>query len=464
MGTKFSSRTGVLLLADIVAVLNGILLAMFLRLGEEGTYYQLYENNGWLKIFFAACVWLVALYFHDLYDYQILSSRDEIFFRTIQAVGIAWVSLALIYYLIPRLEIGPGTALYAIALTLTVLLGVRLAFFYVMDHPEMGERILIVGEGPEVGDTIRAVTERRAAGYRIIGFLGDQQAGAPAAVHALPVARLGRISELERIVNDQRIDRIVVGVRQRRGVFPADALLRLRLNGDVLIDECASFYETVSGKVHLDMVRPSWLIFSQYSRNTQIKAGFRDLVHRSLAFVGLIVSLPVAVLTAILIKIESPGPIFYRQVRVGKNDRHFEVIKFRSMRSDAEAGGTPIWASPNDDRVTVVGKFIRKVRIDEIPQFWNILKGEMRFVGPRPERPHFVEQLAREIPFYEHRHLVAPGLTGWAQVKYPYGASVEDARQKLQYDLYYIKNQTLLLDLMIVLQTVKIILLGKGGR
>ena len=183
-----------------------------------------------------------------------------------------------------------------------------------------------------------------------------------------------------------------------------------------------------------------------------------------MALIGLIVSVPIAVLAAILIKIDSPGPIFYTQERVGKNDRTFVVIKFRSMRCDAEANGTPVWSSVDDERVTFVGKIIRKIRVDEIPQFWNILKGEMKFVGPRPERPHFVKQLGQSIPFYEHRHLVAPGLTGWAQVKYPYGSSLEDARQKLEYDLYYIKNQTLMLDMLIVLQTFKIILLGRGGR
>jgi sugar transferase (PEP-CTERM system associated) len=326
----------------------------------------------------------------------------------------------------------------------------------------MGERILLVGEGGEVGDTIEAAISRQLAGYRVVGFLGE----APANGHAGPVAvqQLGTIDDLESVVESERIDRIVVGVRQRRGVFPAETLLRLRLNGGVFIDECATFYERVSGRVHLDMVRPSWLIFSEHARNTQVKSAMRDLFHRLLALVGLVLSLPIALLTAVLIKLESPGPILYKQERVGKNDRRFEVIKFRSMKVDAEADGDPVWAAVNDDRVTVVGRVIRKVRIDEIPQFWNILKGEMKFVGPRPERPHFVKQLAREIPFYEYRHLVAPGLTGWAQVRYPYGASVEDARRKLEYDLYYIKNQTLVLDLLIVLQTVKIILLGRGGR
>ncbi len=180
--------------------------------------------------------------------------------------------------------------------------------------------------------------------------------------------------------------------------------------------------------------------------------------------IGLVLSLPIAILAAIAVKLDSRGPIFYKQERIGRNGRLFNVIKFRSMKIDAEADGTPIWAAPDDERTTRVGSIIRKLRIDEIPQFWNIIKGEMNFVGPRPERPHFVRQLAKEIPFYEHRHLVAPGLTGWAQIKYPYGASVADAIQKLQYDLYYIKNQSLVLDMMIVFETVKTVLFSKGGR
>ena len=238
----------------------------------------------------------------------------------------------------------------------------------------------------------------------------------------------------------------------------------MSLAGDISIEECTSFFERITGKVHVDMLRPSWLIFAGRNRESRIKGLFRELIYRILALVGLVISAPVGIVTAILIKLESRGPVFYRQERVGKNGRTFKVIKFRSMREDAEADGTPVWAADNDDRTTIVGRFIRKVRIDEIPQFWNILTGEMNFVGPRPERPHFVKQLAREISYYEHRHLVAPGLTGWAQIKYPYGASVDDARQKLQYDLYYIKNQSLTLDLVIIFETVKTVLFGRGGR
>jgi len=252
-----------------------------------------------------------------------------------------------------------------------------------------------------------------------------------------------------------------VAMGERRGQLPTTELLQLSLAGTVNIEEGASFYERVTGRVSLSMIRPSWLIFSSRGRQARISGIVRTIVHRVVALVGALVSLPIALATALVIKLESSGPILYKQERVGKNGRPFRVMKFRSMRVDAEKAG-PVWASKDDDRTTRVGRIIRKLRIDEIPQFWNILRGEMDFVGPRPERPHFVSQLAEEIPYYEQRHLIAPGLTGWAQIKYPYGASVEDARQKLQYDLYYIKNQSLVLDAIILFETIKIILFGRG--
>ena len=225
----------------------------------------------------------------------------------------------------------------------------------------------------------------------------------------------------------------------------------------------ASFYERITGRVSLSMIRPSWLIFTGPGRQKRIAAVARIAVHRLAALIGFILSLPIIIVTAILIKLDSRGPVFYKQERVGRNGRTFVLTKFRSMKVDAEKEG-PVWASKGDDRTTRVGRIIRKIRVDEIPQFWNIIKGDMNFVGPRPERPHFVAQLAEEIPYYEQRHLIAPGLTGWAQIKYPYGASIEDARQKLQYDLLYIKNHGLVFDAIILFETVKIILFGRGAQ
>lgn len=460
--TRFSSRTIWLLLADAAIIYGGIVLAMYLRLGFTGSEYQLNDNNGWEKIALASVVCLLILYFYDLYDYTIMGNRRELMLRLVQALGIAWALLALLFYFIPPLLIGRGVSVISVPLVLVLLLVWRVFIHLLTGHPEIGEKILVVGTGKSAIDTAEAVWERRDAGYRIVGFVTENGAKPHTKIGESEI--VGTVDELDSLIKTEKADRIVIAVRERRGTFPTETLLKMSLAGDVNIEECTSFFERVTGKVHIDMLRPSWLIFAGRSRDTRLKTVSREIIHRGLALLGLIISMPIAILTAILIKIESKGPIFYRQERVGKNGKIFRVIKFRSMRTDAEKDGKPVWATADDDRVTAVGRIIRKIRVDEIPQFLNIIKGEMSFVGPRPERPHFVEQLAEEIPFYEHRHLTAPGLTGWAQIKYPYGASVEDARQKLQYDLYYIKNQSLALDLVIVFETVKTVLFSKGAR
>ncbi len=468
MNRKISPRTIGLIIADIAIIFLAILLALYLRLDLDGTVYQIMENSALLKVALATVVCVTAIYFYDLYDYAVMNNRRELVFRLVQVMGIAWALLALLYYLVPPLMIGRGTLLYSVFISLLFLVTWRTLIHFLTGHPDLGEKILILGVGKTAIDTADVVMKRRDAGYRVVGFVthnGYKKTDFDAeALERCKAQILGTSEELSEIADERKIDRIVVALGQRRGNFPTDVLLRMSLENNVNIEECASFFERISGQVHLDMLRPSWLIFSGRTRDTHLTVLIRDIVNRCLALIGLVLSFPIALITAILIKLESEGDVFYRQVRVGKNGERFELIKFRSMRSDAEADGKPVWASSDDDRATMVGRVIRKIRVDEIPQFWNILKGEMSFIGPRPERPHFVAELASEMPFYDHRHLVAPGLTGWAQIKYPYGASIEDARQKLQYDLYYIKNQSLALDVIIIFETVKTVLFGRGGR
>ncbi|MCC6824147.1 MAG: TIGR03013 family PEP-CTERM/XrtA system glycosyltransferase [Acidobacteria bacterium] len=460
--SRFSSRKFWLILADAAIIYGGIILALYIRLGVDGSINELDSRNGWLKILLATSFCLLTLYFYDLYDYIVMTNRRELLLRLVQALGIAWAVLALIFYFAPPLMIGRGVSMISVPLVLVLLLGWRVMIHLLTGHPDIGEKILVVGTGKTALETAEAVWKRRDAGYRIVGFISENGAKPREKLGRSEI--LGKAPDLEDVIHNEKIDRVVIAVRERRGAFPTEALLRMSLAGDVSIEECTSFYERITGKVHVDMLRPSWLIFAGRPRESKLRSVFREAIHRMLALIGLIVSLPIALVTAALIKIESRGPVFYRQERVGKNGRVFKVLKFRSMRADAEADGMPVWAADNDDRTTRVGRVIRKIRVDEVPQFWNILKGEMNFVGPRPERPHFVKQLATEISFYEHRHLVAPGLTGWAQIKYPYGASVADAIQKLQYDLYYIKNQSLVLDMVIVFETIKTVLLSRGGR
>jgi sugar transferase (PEP-CTERM system associated) len=450
-----------LIIAEAVLVYGAMICAVYIRFGLIEGAGELLQNNGFLKAALAAFFCLAAFYLFDLYDFLVMHDRRELVLRLIQALGLAWIVLAFSFYTFPALMLGRGVSLIALPIALTLMVGWRVSIHWLLGHPDFGERILIVGSGQLAVEVAREVLDRPDAGYRIVGFVGTD---ADLLGKSLINPRvIGMTEELDAIVKREHIDRIVVAMGERRGQLPTNKLLQLSLAGQVNIEEGASFYERITGRVSLNMVRPSWLIFSGRGRSTKISEVSRNVVHWLVALMGAILSLPIVLVTAVLIKLESKGPVFYKQERVGKNGRTFVLAKFRSMRVDAEQAG-PVWASKKDNRTTRVGRVIRKIRVDEIPQFWNILKGEMSFVGPRPERPHFVSQLAEEIPFYEQRHLIAPGLTGWAQIKYPYGASIEDARQKLQYDLFYIKNHGLFLDAIIMFETIKIILFGRGAQ
>ncbi|MBC7931499.1 MAG: TIGR03013 family PEP-CTERM/XrtA system glycosyltransferase [Rubrivivax sp.] len=458
--TRLNVRTLLLIIAEALLIFLAMVTAAYLRLGWLDAFYELSERQGFLKAALVTAFCLAAFYLYDLYDFVVMHDRRELVLRLVQALGLAWIALAITMYLVPALLIGRGVSLIALPLALALMVTWRVAAHWLLGHPSVGEKILIVGSGASAIEVAREVLERRDAGYRIVGFVDNRPDLVGQSIINPRV--IGLTEELPDVVRREGINRIIVALGERRGQFPIKQLLDLSLSGDVAIEECASFYERLTGRVSLDMMRPSWLIFSGRGRQGRVGVTIRAVVHRVVALVGGLLSLPFALLTAILIKLDSRGPVLYSQERVGKNGRAFRLYKFRSMQTDAEKDG-PVWASKaGDDRATRVGRVIRKIRVDEIPQFWNILRGEMNFVGPRPERPHFVKQLAEEIPFYEQRHLIPPGLTGWAQIKYPYGASVEDARQKLQYDLYYIKNQSLLLDAVILFETVKTILFGRG--
>ena len=462
MAQSFSRRTFYLVLADIVVITTAVLEALVLRLDYAGARSYLTEDDGWVRIIPIVFIGMIALYFYDLYDFVIISDRRELMLRAVQALGAAWLALALVYYFVPFLEIGRGTAVYTIAFSLVLLLCLRASIHFLLGHPEIGEKVLIVGNGQLAVDTAKAITRRVDAGYRIAGFISSDFQNVK---RRLPSARnLGSLDDMEMVVEREKINSIVINAQELNGSFPAEALLRMRLAGGVTVEEFPSFFERVTARIHLGMFHPSWVIFSHHVPNTQFKTIFREAFYRLLAFVGLILSLPIAAVTAVLIKLESNGPVLYSQERVGRHGRRIKVIKFRSMKVDAEKDGNAVWAKKNDSRVTRIGKIIRTIRVDEIPQFWSILKGDMSFIGPRPERPQFVAMLAKEIPFYEHRHLVQPGLTGWAQIIYPYGSSIEDARRKLEYDLYYVKNQTIFLDVVILFETIKTILFGRGAR
>ena len=459
--SRFNARMVLLLLAEAMLLFGGLIVAVYVRLGAADAEDALIERHGFYKAGLATVFCLASFYLFDLYDFVVIHDRRDLVLRLLQALGLAWVALALIFYALPQAMIGRGVSFISLPLALLLMVGWRLAIHWVLRHPEIGERILIVGSSPFAIEIARETLGRPDAGFRLVGFVdSDPELVGKSLINPKVI---GLTSDLASVVRRENIDRLVVAIGDRRGQFPTEELLRLSLSGDVSIEESASFYERLTGRVLLDMIRPSWLIFSSRGRRARINDVARTVMHRTVALFGAFFSLPIAIVTAILVKIESRGPVLYKQERVGKNGRVFTLMKFRSMRVDAEKDG-PVWAKTEDERMTRVGRIIRKIRVDEIPQFWNILRGDMNFVGPRPERPHFIAQLAQEIEYYEQRHLLAPGLTGWAQIKYPYGASIEDARQKLQYDLYYIKNQSITLDATIMFETIKTILLGRGGR
>jgi sugar transferase (PEP-CTERM system associated) len=458
---RLNGRTVLLILAEAALVYGSIIGAVYLRVGTEDAWFELVDKYGFWKAGVATFFCLAGFYLFDLYDFIVMHDRRELVLRLVQALGLAWIALALCFWFYPGLMLGRSISLIALPLALGLMVAWRVSIHWFLGHPDFGERILIVGSGDSAVEIAREVLSRPDAGYRIAGFVGtdSEQVGKS----LINPRVIGLTEQLGDVVKREHIDRIVVAMGERRGQFPTDKLLQLSLAGHVSIEEGAAFYERITGRVSLSMIRPSWLIFTGPGRTAKFASLSRTVVHRLAALIGALLSLPIVIVTAILIKLDSRGPVFYKQERVGKNGRVFTLIKFRSMRVDAEAAG-PVWASKGDDRTTRIGRIMRKSRVDEIPQFWNILRGEMSFVGPRPERPHFVAQLAQEIPYYEQRHLIAPGLTGWAQIKYPYGASIEDARQKLQYDLFYIKNHSLVFDAIILFETIKIILFGRGAQ
>ncbi len=357
---------------------------------------------------------------------------------------------------------GNGIFVSSLVIFLIAIVAWRLLFNRLAYSANLEERVLVVGSGPTARMVTRQIQAEHDFGYRVVGFVNDEDDGHavlnPAGRRSARPPRTSRASSRSTtsIASSSVSPTGAASCRSRE-------LLEAKLSG-VHVEDATSMYERLTGKILVDDLKPSWLIFSDgfvISRWTRFLKRAIDLV---LASVGIVLSAPLTLLTALAVYLDSDGPILYCQERVGENGTVFTVYKFRSMRVDAEKGGTPIWATDQDNRVTRVGRIIRKTRLDELPQFWNVLRGDMSFVGPRPERPFFVEQLAREIPFYQQRHAVKPGLTGWAQVKYQYGSSVEDAMEKLRYDLYYVKHLSLSFDVSIVFDTVKVILFGKGAK
>ena len=463
IGRLLGRRSAFLIICEHLLIVAAVFLAARVRLGDDAAMRLFSNEDGLWRAVLVAVACQLCLYYADLYDLRSIIDRRDLFIRIVQALGGTSFLLAAAYFWLPSLIIGRGVFILAAIFVITVVVGWRLLFEWLGRRLAPQERLLLVGtSGAAVTLARELFARRQELGVDIVGFVDPdrERVGSP----VLNPGVIGTIEDIPSIVRARKIDRVVVSLADARGKLPMDKLLEMKLERGVTFDHLATVYEEYTGKIAVENLRPSWLIFSGGFKKTRLlSAGKRTLDLVAAAF-GLIVLSPIMLLTALAVRLSSPGPILYHQRRVGQHGRLFTVHKFRSMRSDAEADTGAVWARSNDDRVTRVGRFLRRTRLDETPQLLNVLTGEMSFVGPRPERPEFVSQLSDAIPFYGLRHGVRPGLTGWAQVRYTYGASVEDALEKLQYDLFYIKHLTLAFDLFIIFLTMKTVLLRRGAQ
>lgn len=410
-------------------------------------------KSPWTALFVLVAVKLAFLVC-GLYDFRLLPTRPVFWSRLASGVVLGGILGAVV------LGRGLAAAAFLIAFVPALVLA-RTLFEVVTRTGRFRRRVLVLGLGPRAQRTAREVLDLRSREYDLVGFLGEKEEELGWRIGNRPV--FGRAGDLARVVEEQRIDRVVVALTDRRVGMPLDALLHVRLHGVEVVEE-PRVHEEIAGKLPVQDLRPSWLIFSDgFSRGVLrdwSKRGFDLFV----AVCGLVIGAPLMLATALAVRLTSPGPVLFRQERVGEGGAPFTLLKFRTMRVDAEQEGKPQWAQQNDPRVTSVGRFLRKSRLDEMPQMWNVLQGSMSFVGPRPERPFFVAQLREKIPFYDQRHAVKPGITGWAQVRFRYGSDESDQQEKLRYDMFYVKHHSLLFDLRILFETVRVVLQKNMGR
>ena len=454
---EMNRRIILLMTNDIILVLLSIPAAFLIRYQKFPAIDDMSEL-GAVKYLLFVSILIMASFFTEIYKYSRESSNMAIAARITLSLGISFLILSTIYYSAPFFMFGRG------------VLAISLVFFSVFQflfHASyrvcgkfkgFTKRILILGTGPLAGQMGKLIPVT-AGNYVLSGYVSCSNE----TVHVPAWEILDSHGELYETVRRENANKIVVSLSERRGVLPLQEIMACKLSGIEVVD-APSFYEQMTGKLLLENITPGWFIFSEGFRITALIRLIKRVTDVVFSAFGLLLVLPFIPLICLAIKIDSPGPIFFRQLRVGEREKNFLLYKVRTMRDDAENGTGAVWAQEKDPRVTRVGNFFRKSRIDEIPQLFNVLMGDMSLVGPRPERPEFIEKLKTLIPYYSERHFVKPGVTGWAQVRYPYGASVEDALEKLRYDLYYIKNLSITFDLMIILETVNVVLFRRGGR
>lgn len=463
--SQFVSRKTLLISVTETALITlAVIVGAKIRFWDSAPDFQHYFK--FPDFFLQLLVLLVAMqasfYYSDLYNRQIFRRRHEEVLSIAQSLGGAAVCLGFVYLIWPSLLIGRGVLFLSLPLIALFVLVTRVGLDRAWRFAVPSENILILGSR-QLGRTVaQELRERSDLNFNLRGFVnGADEGDWPGEVDGVQV--LGKADRLEQIVETERISRIVVALEERRGGLPTRELVSLRVRG-IRIEDAHTIMSSLTGRVWLETVRPSWFVFSEGFHRSRFNSILKWLMDMVLAVIMLILVAPIMIVVAILIRIDSKGPIIYRQSRVGLRGYVFEVLKFRSMRADAEAATGARWAQKHDTRITRVGKYLRKYRLDELPQLINVLKGQMSFVGPRPERPYFVEQLRKEISYYDERHSVRPGITGWAQVQYSYSDNVEGARRKLEYDLFYIKNLSIFFDCAILFKTVQVVFSGEGSR
>jgi len=448
-------------LIELVLIILSVVAAAWLRFhGDEHDRLIYLEQAPPRAVLIALCL-TGAMTAFGLYQVHVRHRRMDFVLRLLLSFVTGGVMLVVIYYLVPQAYIGRGVLAISLGISLLAIVLLRMLALHVLHIDVLKKRILVYGAGKNanlINTQLRRASDRRS--FVLVGFVP-----APGQAVAVDSARLIVPPEegLFTLADQLGIDEVLMAPDERRGGMPMEDMLQCVQRG-MAVTDLSTFFEREAGMVQMSIVDPSWLVLSggfDYSLPRRLSKRAFDLVAASTI---LMLTSPLMLLTALAVWLESGGPILYRQIRVGERGRHFEIVKFRSMRVDAEVDGVARWASRDDNRSTRVGRLIRKTRLDELPQLFSVLRGDMSFVGPRPERPHFVDMLSGEIRYYGVRHSVKPGLTGWAQLRYPYGASVRDADEKLKFDLFYVKNHGLVFDLMILLQTVEVVLFGRGAR
>ncbi len=432
-------RTLVLLGGEALLVWTSFLIAAVWQHPED-SYVMLNYEGGYLKILAATTAVLVFSHLFDLYEPASWSARGELYFRLLLVPGILALTIAVLAYVFPRVLMGNNSVVLGLLLVTVALFSWRMMYAWLAQKPYLRERVYVLGMGERAQRLVNGLRSRSELGIEVAGWSGNVE-GAQ--------TREAIASHLMELMGAHQVHRVIVAMDDRRGTLPVMEMLQLRLSG-IKIEEATSWLEKISGRIEVDNLYPSWLIFAEGFRFSASFMLMRRVIAILASAVLLLIVLPILPFVFLGIKLDSRGAVLYRQRRVGLGGKVFYCYKFRTMRQDAEADTGATWALDDDPRITKVGKFLRIARLDEIPQLWCVLKGDMSFVGPRPERPEFVEMLAKEIPFYGVRNAVRPGITGWAQVRYKYGNTLEASKEKLQYDLYYIKNMSLGLDVMIM--------------